>query len=523
LEHLNSAEQSIYWNSKAKFIFISPYASRKILMQISSFFYSFGILDTIIISYKGKDMKTYSYNPFETTVDGRFYRIENRSTIDDFYPDKLRNMKGYRYKVLFYNEYPMIFYKNRKGTLTGHAYKFLKNAAKHQNASIHLKYVKTSNLKHITDTFLESFNKGLVDLTLNTVKTVEDVENSIKQVNLFETDGFCILLPYPERRSFFKYFMEPFDLWTWIMIMATITSLVVVWHFLNKTTRHPNPNSAGYFLFSFIAFFIGQGAEFRDHRLIQKVLIQLMIMMTFILGNAYQSVLISMMSESRYGSPIMTIQETIDNNFSFYVDPTFMPMFNSSEQYQDLGEKIKGVTQRISLLNYQELSDAKTGLILTCSAIDFLYSNTKIKSQMKNQAIDFFYRMPERFYTFYKQFSTAPHSFHAERLQEYSLRIHESGVKEHWKTLLSFEGMEAVKARKSNANEEYLLNLKDMAGSFYCLIIGSMISLTVFLLEIIYAEFMKYLQSKVVKIEGRTRRMCGRVQLHRITQVKPRA
>jgi hypothetical protein len=160
--------------------------------------------------------------------------------------------------------------------------RFMETVAKHQNATIDY----DTSLRHTsvavrTKKFIYKFNNNQMDLSLNTGMIIkENIPGVIQHVNTFETDGFCVMLPYPERKSFFSYVMAPYDVWTWILIMTSLASFVVVWHLLNKYTPVPNPNSAWYFLFAFITFFIGQGVEFREHRLMQKVLIQLMIMMT---------------------------------------------------------------------------------------------------------------------------------------------------------------------------------------------------------------------------------------------------
>lgn len=479
------------------------------LIKILPFFYSTGILDMIIIGSKDKDMVIYTFNPFEPTDKKRFQRVEKKTAVNEFFPDKLKDLHGYQYRALYHNDYPKIYdkiHKNGKIAVDGRNAKFLQTVVKHQNAKVSWKFVNDDDRKLAIKEFVDNFNENKADLTLNTgIKFGKKNKNSLREVNTFETDGYCAMLPYPERKSFFSFFLKPFDVWTWIMIMVSVTGLTVVWYFLNKTTRHRNPNSAGYFLFAILAFFVGQGAEFRNHRLLQKVLIQLMIMMTFILGNAYQSVLVSMMAESRYGNQITTIESMSNSEFTFHVDPIFLSMFNSSDQYQTLHEKITGTVEKLRDLNFEKLSAEKIGLILPCNSIDILFLNTKKFFDHKDNAIDFYYKVSEKFYTYYEYFPTAPYSIFTDRLQEYSLRIHESGIKQHWQTMTSFEDMAKVKERESIINEEYFMNLKDMAGAFYFLAIGYSISLMIFVLEFFWKKIEEYARRRLRHLAMRNR------------------
>lgn len=519
--NLENATESIYWNKKSRFIFIAPHIERKRLYGIFKFFHSHGILDAIIIGHSGENVVIYSFNPFEHGSANKFYKIENDTSIDGFYPDKLKDLKGYRYRAVFFHEYPSIFISkvtNTKTTINGISYNFLKTVAFNQNASVGLKFVeKKTDEKNI----LSYFSREITDLSLNTALVIN--KTGFQNVNTYEPNGYCILLPYPERKSFFHYVLTPFDLWTWILIMLSIAGMVTVWYFLNKHTTQPNPNSTVYFFFAVIAFFLGQGLEFRQHRLMQKVLIQLMIMMTFILGNAYQSVLISLMSESRYGDKITSIQGVVDSNYTFLVDSPFMQMFKSSEQYQKLGRKIN-ITNTVSKLDFKQLSSNNVGLILTCSTIDNLYKDIKNEKRIQS-AIDYYYKLPEKFYTFYKKFPTTSDSMFADRLEEYSLRVHEAGLKQHWKTLISFEDTADIKQRQSDANEEYLLNFKDMAGAFYCLAIGHTLAFIAFLFELFHGNLMEYFIWKAIKkyIRRRFNRFRrNRVAPHRFVHVQPR-
>jgi hypothetical protein len=415
--------------------------------------------------------------------------------MDKIFPDKLKNMKGYTYKVLGYFSYPTFFVlkdSNHGVRFDGIGYRFLETVARHQNAKCNVtSYLNTTN-GVITSTFSQKLRGKMVDMVINPeVQFVGELRKLAKYVNTFDTGGFCALIPHPERKSFFAYFIEPFDNLTWISILVSLVGLVVVWHLLNKIGRETNPNSAGYFLFAFVSYFLGQGVDFREHRWIQKLLILIMIIATSILGNFYQSDLISLMAESRNGDRITTVQGMIESNFTFKVDQIFMSMFKYSEKDQKLRDKITGtIDHLISTVNFEQLSEEKIGLIVECNTADILYQKKeKHFAANVSEAIDFHYKVPILLYPYYKKFPVVAFSFFTERLQEFSLRVFESGIKQLWRAHLGLEDMESVRTRESEANEDFLLNLGDMTGAFYCLVIGCVVSLIAFGLEISKEKF----------------------------------
>lgn len=467
-------------------IFITTETDRKNLVKVASFFFTMGALNSIIVTQKRESQIVYSFNVFAKEKREKFYEISCESaTIDCYFPDKLKNLHGHSYRVTTYNEFPRVYTVNNK--FHGTALDFLNTVVRHQNATY-----KNSHVWE--EIFLESFIHNKNDFSLNSVAVLDPKAFSkMEFVNTFETDGFCVMLPHAERKSFFSFVLKPFDLWTWIFLMASVIGLVIAWYFLNKHST-ANPNSAGYFFFALVSFFLGQGLNFREHRLMQKVLIQLMVMMTFILGNAYQSELISLMTESRFGDQLSSVQDIIDSDFTFHTDPTFLKMFESSEINEGSERRFMPLKNQVKDLNFKELASEGVGLILPCSVIDSLYMNAGDLFDHNKDAIDYYYRLPTQLYSYYLRFPMGPFSPFTERLQEYSLRIFESGIKEHWKTMRNFEDMAEVKQRKIIANEEFYMNLQDMMGAFYCLGIGFALSTLAFVVEIWRFNFRQWMR-----------------------------
>lgn len=69
-------------------------------------------------------------------------------------------------------------------------------------------------------------------------------------------------------------------------MILSIGTCCLLWALFNSFGSR-NSSSAGYFIFGVIANFIGQAIPFRANRIIQGIIWQICIFMTFILGNAY--------------------------------------------------------------------------------------------------------------------------------------------------------------------------------------------------------------------------------------------
>jgi hypothetical protein len=394
------------------------------------------------------------------------------------FPDRLKNLGGYSYRVLVYLEYPFSFPKNNE--LDGIGAQFTKVVANHQRGSFSFKYhLNLTGYKSIVETFL-----GMnFDFSIYTKLMVQGyLKDKVGKVNTFETDGFCVMLPLPQRKSFFSVLIKPFDLWVWIAIICSVAVCAIVWFLVTKTLPIQSEPPA-FFMLAAFSFMLNQGMEMKERSKTQALLVLIVMLLTMIFTNLYESQIVSLMFETRYGRQLTTIQEMIDSNFTLHAETIFLKMFNASEQYQQLGDQITGVITSLESLNFSQLSRNQTGLIMSCQVIDMMFQDTKDLLLRDKTAVDFYYRLPERFYSFYMNFITPPNSIFTDRLQDYSLRIHESGIKQHWRASFGFEDMEAVKQRQSEIDEGFLLKFEDIAGAFYYLAIGCGLATIAFVSE----------------------------------------
>lgn len=116
--------------------------------------------------------------------------------------------------------------------------------------------------------------------------------------------------------------------------------------------------------------------------------------------------------------------------------------------------------------NHTILAAENKVLVMRCDmAHNLIYSNNYNFNSSKPPS-DSFYILPEKMLTMYENFMTARFSPFSERLEEISLQIFESGIKQHWKILLHKLTNQFDLEVSYIVNEEYMLK---MSGNMFSL------------------------------------------------------
>lgn len=171
------------------------------------------------------------------------------------------------------------------------------------------------------------------------------------------------------------------------------------------------------FFFGFIAFFLGQSIPFREHRQSQKLILQLTILLTFILGTAFQSILIALLADPGFEKRITSIEEMVNRNFSYYAHQTFVDHLGGSDYYQKMKAKMTVLTDKNPLFLLSEAFPKKAAIIDYCSQIDFALDNAYyLQNSPHLEGMENYYKIDEKFNSFYLQMVTSRYSFYQESL-----------------------------------------------------------------------------------------------------------
>lgn len=479
---------------------------------VLSIFSTLRVMNTILLEEINEFLFIYMLNPLKP---GIFYTNSAESlNFDVFFPTKLTNANGYKFGAIFIHNSPYMKILANGRTL-GIDLIVINIITEHLNASLSFHMFKKN--EEGMKSFIQGLDGDQYDMSID--KTVQNI--GLESISIFEDDGFCALLPFPTHRNLFDMILKPFDTWTWILILISLISSAIAWQLINYTSNTTNQVSSGYFVFSFIAYFIGQSIPFREHSFKQKVLLQLSILLTFVLGNAYQSLIISYISDARLGNKITSIDEMLNKNFTYRVDEIFYSMFESSDDYPELKSRITGPIGSFTGYNYRKLAADNVAIIMSCHLADFHLSRIDHYNDYDETPINFYYKLPDKLYSFYHNYWMAHRSLFGSRIQELICRIFESGIKQHWNEMIPSDDLKEKKLREYYENEEYLLNLKDFKELFYILIGGYVASTLAFLIEILIDRFVcKFAWRNFIR-KFTLNRLKRRERKFRITQVRP--
>lgn len=451
------------FDHSSKFIFVGVDIRIDDLPRIFGFFQQMNFPNAVVISKFNGRFTPITYNFFEK----RFYSItEESAKIDEVFPDALKLAHGYNFKIAFV-QYIDPRLRICNGTLFGPDVLMLRLFAEKFN--VVLRNLPANNLPDM----LNTMNMGAADLIVNNVMRVWAARR-LKFITTFDTEGFCAIIPYPESKSDYDFLLKPFDVSIWIMLFITASCCAIVWRLLNRRSSH-KANSASFFIFGFLSNFLGQAIPFRSHRLNQKIILQSTILLTFVLGNVYQSLIIASITSLHYVNKITTINEMIDGGYKYYVSHVFEGVLNETDYYQRMAPNIVRTFQNISL-DYKELSSKRIVIVEVCGVIDAALNSAAPDVHEK------YYKLDERFNSFYLEILISQQSIFREALQETSLRVFESGVKKTW---THTNPVVDVKTFKREHDEKFL-KLFDVAPVFYVHALLLALSSVLFLFEVFW-------------------------------------
>lgn len=200
----------------------------------------------------------------------------------------------------------------------------------------------------------------------------------------------------------------------------------------------------------------------------QTTLLQLCILMTFYMGNLYQSVITSSMTSLRDGVRMKTFSEIFESEFKVRVGPRFYRALNFSD---DLCSLIDRMEINHGQLDYQVHSRNKKMLVARCDIFEDVM-NVRVDTNLSL----YYYMILDKLMQIYEKIFLAA---------TYHNYVFESGIRQHW--------TDQLKRKEVSKQVEYLLSLDDISGAFYILLTGYVFSLAVFIANIFFSEFWQHL------------------------------
>ncbi|KAL7014262.1 hypothetical protein ACKWTF_015834 [Chironomus riparius] len=272
---------STVWHHMAKILCIVPYTtslSQRVLALRA--FFQYGFLNVVVVV-----MTKPNIIQFETIKSMKLNEIFITQAPDSnaLFADKLKNMKGFQYKIIAYAQPGRVIINYQ--TIKSYMLSFLDIIKTAQNSTYHI------IILHDYSLIDQYWLKRVMDLTINTAVVLDRREPKLLT---YEIEGYCALVPILPKTTLFQIiFIRPFDELTWMFLALSIVSSVAVFYLFRGHGAADSPWLLGYGMF---VYFIGQGVDFsRRNRPVLTILIQLIILMIFVLSNAYEGVITSFM------------------------------------------------------------------------------------------------------------------------------------------------------------------------------------------------------------------------------------
>ncbi|CAG9809570.1 unnamed protein product [Chironomus riparius] len=393
--------------------------------------------------------------------------ISLTANTDVLFNDKLSDMKGYGFTVMAYTKNTRLIMKNYKFLIT--EVLLIETIAKTLNAKIRHNN-QTANFKE-----LESIIKlGKIDMILNfgSLSSLFGDQRVLKAVNTYETNGYCALVPIRlNRENLMRFFTRPFqgNVWFALFLSALIASMVCDGFYrLSENCMV----SGRYMIIDIMMAFSQQSVKIRKGRLVLKVMLQIFIFMMILIGNIYQGMITSILLEPKNQHNVNDVQELLSMDYEFYSDALFIEALRKHESNLHIIEKSKVLKEWLKGSKYvKQYQDVMTQppnnvLIVVCDMVQELL-NTNIDERTK--ARDVYFEFHNKLLMYYEDIVLTRRSPFYEKLRKMSLRIHETGINDKFKS--------------SDNLESSMLKLKEIMQIFRAYFRGLFIASLVFFLE----------------------------------------
>lgn len=388
------------------------------------------------------------------------------------FPDKLKNLHGYKYRIILHLQPPRVVLED--GMIKTPMIYFLDQVAKIQNATSKINFIKNHNhLPYFWD-------NRLMDLTFNTA--VNFPSSNYLKLLTYEETAYCALVPRPPKISISEFiFVQPFDAYTWLFLILTITCCGVVW----KLFDHRGAvNSHWLLIYGIFVMFIGQSVKFsRNNRTILAILLELIIFMTFVLNTVYEGVITSFMIQPTHENLLETFDQILASKYDILTDKPFIYAVRNSEDFKVAMTRFNTSTPESRQEYFNELKQQRFVFIRKCD-----FANQDITERFLNGEIvaDYYYLLPEMILKYYIRLEASFLNPFIERLQYYMDLSFQAGLPYFWKVLLTQKKLN----QQTEATVKYL-KLNDLTQVFYIFFAGCLTAIGFLLAEIFLQNFLK--------------------------------
>ena len=417
------------------------------------------------------------------TLSNHGWLLKNPQSSQEVFPDKLKNLERFQYKVPMYYQPPVVEVINNQ--VFSPLMFFMSAVGTAQNAAFDLTFLQDPN--H----FSSYWHNRQMHLSINTARNLHFPD---PKVLTYDKKSYCALVPIPPNASYFSViFVKPFDALIWFFFVLSIVSSVAIWRLFQG---HGAVDSHWQLAAGIFTMFIGQGAEFsRRNRFVLAILLNIIYLSVFLLSNLYEGAITSFMIEPAHDNRLKTVDELLNSNYEFQSSPLFEYTLRNSSLIQRMSTRLNSSGLLMGADDGMHVIEQSYVFIRTCHE-----SKTALSHKLTNgrYVSDYYYLLPEEFSWQYIQLEASYLNPFVERFQYFMDLCFQAGLPQMWKVMASQNNSEFM--TRQNRDERDYLELQDLGSFFGVLIIGLALSGLALLIEIFHHDCLRRLNlSGIVK------------------------
>ena len=382
-------------------------------------------------------------------------------------------LKGSVLRLLAFDDTPEVIIQD--GRMLGFQGKFLDLICEHFKMDYELIVMEQNNVSwEFAD---EVFEEDSIDFSLNEFGTVMN-SKYIDNIYTNELDGICLLVPTDKPTSIFNDLLTPFDKWVWILLLFSTFLMIPIWRWVSRLSG--SRFTWNFITFNIFRYFLNTGPT-GEHRMsyIEKIIVYMYLILTFLLMTAYQSLLIAIMLQPKHPHYLKTFSEFSDSEIKIYSVPIeIKDMLNlTSTKYVKTEYITEFFTNLISISSH----DQSLAQIVYCSFADRF---TKSQENFVNGQ-QIYYKLDEKISVFLKSYMIDIFKPFSTMLKPFIDRVFEAGLKSAWELEVSQYNKVNDSLNEINSSRKDMLSFSDLSLPFFLLMSGLGVSFMVFIFEIL--------------------------------------
>ncbi|KAL7040835.1 hypothetical protein ACKWTF_000534 [Chironomus riparius] len=466
-----------FWSSTSNVVFLTTKKDQSNITK--TYLFSIAVrtrsINSVIVSINDNKIdKIIKCNIFHNTIEV----LNLTHNTDVLFDDKLRDMDGYLYSTIIISNHERL--DRLQSSTQKLKNRLIQTIASTQNAKLKIteQLATADNLSGIH----KNLSQGIVDMLLNLgyPNGFKNVNQNFKSVNIYETDGYCALISIPPKLPFIILTIGIFDKYTRLLLIGFVLLGALIWRIFAVKSKNKT-ESAVNFSIKVVCIFFGHFSPFRKNRLILRIMLQCYAFSFMIIGNVYESCMFSiLMDQGRY-TKITNIEGITNGDYQINIlkESDYIWQLNKTLQDKTLDRPSKDIDLYNKLINHEY----NKVLIVKCEDLkDFM----QLQIDPTTKVEDIYYQLSKKLLVYYDNFLLSRRSPFLDKLSQISLKIHESGIKQHWKLLME----ESKSTQKDDIQDENVLTMNQVLGAFkiYFIVLG--LALATFVMEILWFHVM---------------------------------